>query len=210
MIRLAEATGGRAFYFTNGLQQAVQNAVSDAAVSYTLGFYPGDGAFDGKYHNLRVKVDRSGVEIRHRQGYEATKDEPPNADQRQVILRDLLQSPLDASQIGLTATTKADPVQPRVSRVEVTIDAHDVRFERKDDHWTGTLDLAIRTESSTESVVKIKTIPINLTEERFQTSMRRGLYFEEVVTTTRPNEHVRVVVQDRATGLAGSLWIPLQ
>ncbi len=62
MIRLADETGGRAFYFNNDLESSVRTAISDSEVSYTLGFYPSQNGFDGKFHDLIVKVARNNVE----------------------------------------------------------------------------------------------------------------------------------------------------
>ena len=101
MIRLADETGGRAFYFNNDLAGSMRTAIADSEVSYTLGFYPSENAFDGKFHNLDVKVDRKDVEVRHRTGYFAVKDKAPDEKERKSIMSELLSSPLDASQIGL-------------------------------------------------------------------------------------------------------------
>ena len=68
MIRLADQTGGRAFYFNNDLAGSIRTAISDAEVTYTLGFYPSENGFDGKFHDLDVKVARKDVEVRHRNG----------------------------------------------------------------------------------------------------------------------------------------------
>ncbi len=40
MRDLADETGGRAFVNTNDLTGAIRQAVQDAAVTYTIGFYP--------------------------------------------------------------------------------------------------------------------------------------------------------------------------
>src|SRR5262249_50902885 len=75
MIRLADDTGGRAFYFNNDLSGSIRTAIADAQVSYMLGFYPSENGFDGKFHNITVKVARNDVDVRHRAGYLALKDD---------------------------------------------------------------------------------------------------------------------------------------
>lgn len=64
----ANETGGNAAGNTD-VGMAVERAVEDSDVTYTLGFYP--EILDGTYHNLKVKVQRRGVEVRSRQGYVA-------------------------------------------------------------------------------------------------------------------------------------------
>ena len=69
MQDLAARTGGKAFYNTNDISGAVAKAVADSQVTYTVGYYPADEHFDGKFHNVDVKVGRSGVKLRYRKGY---------------------------------------------------------------------------------------------------------------------------------------------
>lgn len=209
MIRLADDTGGRAFYFNNDLSGSIRTAIADAEVSYMLGFYPSENGFDGKFHNITVKVARNDVEVRHRAGYLATKEQGPNEQERKAILTELLSSPLDASQIGLEAAAEPLAGKPLSYRVIIRIDASDIRLDRHNDRWTGTIDLVFHTESSKQKTVQLKTMPIDLTEERLRTALARGLVLEEVVTTDRPTERLRLVLQDRTTGSTGSLWITL-
>src|SRR5262249_36517076 len=137
MIRLADETGGRAFYFSNDLEGSIRTAISDAEFSYTLGFYPSANGFDGKFHNLDVKVARKDVEVRHRTGYFAVKDQAPDEKERREIMAELLSSPLDSTQIGLQASVQAVPTNAKAFRVILRIDAADLRLERRNDRWGG-------------------------------------------------------------------------
>jgi VWFA-related protein len=213
MIRLADDTGGRAFYFNNDLAGSVRTAIADAEVSYTLGFYPVENGFDGRFHNLTVKVARNDVEVRHRAGYLAVKELAPNDQERKAIISELLSSPLDASQVGIEASAKALPAQSGKTssyQVFLRIEASDLRFEHRNDHWIVTMDLVFRPEPSKDKNAQIRRIPIDLTEDRFKAVLARGLVMQETVTTDRPYDRLRLVLQDHATGLAGSLWVPLK
>jgi VWFA-related protein len=209
LIRLADETGGRAFYFNNDLAGSIRTAIGDAQTSYTLGFYPSEGALDGKFHNLEVRVPRKDVEVRHRTGYFALKDQAPTEKERRAIMTELLTSPLDASQIGLQASLQAVPGSPKAFHLALRIDASDLNLEHRDGRWVGTLDMAIRLESSKQKTVQIRSYPINLPEADFRVALQRGLLLENTVTAERPNDRVRIVVQDPATGFAGSVWLPL-
>jgi VWFA-related protein len=209
MLRLADGTGGRAFYFNNDLANSIRTAISDAEVSYTLGFYPSENGFDGKFHNLSVNVARKDVEVRHRSGYFAVKDEPPNEKERRSIMAELLSSPLDGSQIGLQAGVESVPTNAKAFRIFLRIETSDLHLERRNDRWAGTLDLAIRVESSKQKTVQVRSIPIDMAEESFRAALTQGLVLQDTVTTDRPADRVRIVLQDRATGFAGSLWVPL-
>jgi hypothetical protein len=210
MIRLADATGGRAAYFSNDIEGAVRFAVSDAEVSYTLAFYPSEDGYDGKFHNLRVKVVGKGLDVRHREGYFAAAPGPPSGEQRRQTITTLLNSPLNASQIGLYARVDPHPMLEGKLRVTVFIDAHDLQMEHRDNRWLATLDLAIRNATSAEKPVKFETLAIDLTEERYSQALQQGMFIDEIVVSDIPDAQLLLIAQDTATGAAGSLWIPLQ
>jgi hypothetical protein len=85
----------------------------------------------------------------------------------------------------------------------------DLQLERRNDRWTGIMDMAIRLESSKQKTVQLKTASIDLPEEGFRVALSRGLVLDETITTDRPADRARIVLQDHATGSAGSLWVPL-
>jgi hypothetical protein len=43
--------------------------MADSSASYTLGYYPEDKKWDGKYRPIKVKLNRDGLESRYRRGY---------------------------------------------------------------------------------------------------------------------------------------------
>lgn len=71
MEALAEATGGVAYYNTNGLKEAVGKAIANGSNFYTLSYVPPDQNFDGTYHRITVKVNVPGVHLSYRTGYYA-------------------------------------------------------------------------------------------------------------------------------------------
>ncbi len=74
MSQMAEATGGHAFYNTNGLTQAVATAISDGSNFYTLTYTPSDFNRDGKFRKIKVQLARDGFNLSYRHGYYA--DDP--------------------------------------------------------------------------------------------------------------------------------------
>jgi VWFA-related protein len=65
---LTGATGGQTFS-TIALDRAISQARADAGINYSLEYAPASGNWDGKYHKLRVTVDRKGVKLRTESGY---------------------------------------------------------------------------------------------------------------------------------------------
>jgi VWFA-related protein len=69
MREIARETGGIAYINQNEVREGVVVAMADATHSYTLGYYPEDKKWDGKYRSIKVKLNRDGVEARYRRGY---------------------------------------------------------------------------------------------------------------------------------------------
>ena len=74
MQEMADATGGHAFYNTNGLAQAVAAAITDGSNFYTLTYTPTNQNRDGKFRKIKVQLARQGSTLAYRHGYYA--DDP--------------------------------------------------------------------------------------------------------------------------------------
>src|SRR5437870_8731491 len=69
MREMARETGGRAYVNQNEIKYGVERAFKDETATYTLGYYPENKKWDGKYRSIKVKVKRDGTEIQNRRGY---------------------------------------------------------------------------------------------------------------------------------------------
>jgi VWFA-related protein len=66
---LAENTDGRAIVNRNSLLQGLAQIVRDSSYYYLLGYNSTQSQNDGKFHEIKVRVKRSGVDVRARKGY---------------------------------------------------------------------------------------------------------------------------------------------
>jgi VWFA-related protein len=71
MQELAAQTGGKAYYNSNGLTSMVRAALDDSRDSYVLTYAPSDIQDDGRFHSIRLRTSRRGVQLRYRPGYYA-------------------------------------------------------------------------------------------------------------------------------------------
>ena len=71
MEAVAEGTGGGAYYNTNDLKAAVAKAIVNGANYYSISYVPSSLAYDGKYHSIDVEVNRPGIHLSYRKGYNA-------------------------------------------------------------------------------------------------------------------------------------------
>jgi len=208
MRTIAEMTGGRGYYGTNSVGEAIGRAVADTQLTYSLGFYPSQAGENGSFRTLDVEVvDREDASVQHRPGYFAFQD-PDSATL--PGLAEMLASPLDATSIGLVGRAGAAPDGEEGYRLLVLIDMNDLTLVQTDGRRVGTLDFAAFFESAEDGSVAVlpsETLPVNLTEEGYQNALDTGFLFQKPISTDGQAGRLRVVVRDRATGAAGSMWI---
>jgi hypothetical protein len=66
---LAENTDGRAIVNRNDLGKGLQQLVKDSSAYYLLGYNSTPAPTDGKFHEIKVRVKRPGIQVRARKGY---------------------------------------------------------------------------------------------------------------------------------------------
>ena len=77
---LADETDGRAIVNRNDLAAGMRQIIRDSSAYYLVGYNSKKAPTDGRFHEIKVRVKRSGVEVRHRKGYWAlTPDETATA-----------------------------------------------------------------------------------------------------------------------------------
>lgn len=82
METIAEETGGRAFYSTNALSDAVRDAVGNGSRYYTLAYSPTNGKTDGKFRRIQVNVGDANYKLSYRRGYFADQPGDERASQQ--------------------------------------------------------------------------------------------------------------------------------
>jgi hypothetical protein len=87
------------------------------------------------------------------------------------------------------------------------MDLHDVQLERANARRSGSIDLSFLLVGTGE--VWTKTIRIDIPDNQFDAALDKGITTNELLETDGKARDLRVVVQDRTTGAAGSVRIPL-
>ncbi len=77
MRKISDATGGNTYFNRNDLDGAIAEGIAASRANYSLRFHLADDERDNKFHALKVKVDRPGVQLFYRQGYYAGGTEIP-------------------------------------------------------------------------------------------------------------------------------------
>ncbi len=107
MVFLAQQTGGFALLNHNDLDFGVRKVLEDNETYYLLGFDPEDEQFKGRYHSIKVRVKRPGLQARTRGGFygvtEAEASARPRTPTQQILLT--LYSPFGARDVRVQMTS---------------------------------------------------------------------------------------------------------
>jgi hypothetical protein len=79
MTAAAAATGGQAFYDSNGIDLIASRVISTDGSYYTLTYTPGGLHYDNKWHKVRITVDGGNYRLSYRHGYFADGSLAPAA-----------------------------------------------------------------------------------------------------------------------------------
>ena len=207
---IADRTGGKAFFNTNDVEGSVRRAIDESRVTYVLGYYPTHGKWDGKYHEIKVKVNRPGVDIRYRRGYFARADQKLDKNQRITVLREAVASPIDAVGVGLTA--RLGPTKGTTRNVQVLIEARDLTLVEQQGNWAGVFDLLLVQRSGEGQNVDTfaHTQDLNLSKAQYDQVLKEGIVLGLDIDMKPEGQTLRVVVRDATSGAIGTVSLPVK
>ena len=118
---LASHTGGFPIVNTNDLVGGMQQVSEEMNESYILGYIPPNPTHDGRYHKIHVKVDRTGTEVRARDGYFDLKSPDLLAGKPEGTALEARATSFEAGNIPLTLTAPYFYVQPGVALINLAL-----------------------------------------------------------------------------------------
>jgi len=213
MREIALETGGRAFVNQNEIKNSVALAVGDAGASYTLGYYPQDHRWNGKYRTIKIRVDhRSKVDARYRRGYFAidpaqVKDRDSD---RQVAATLAIATP--ATLVAFSARVVPPAENQGNLAVDFLVDANTLSMEdanggKKFDvnfyaaFFSATGKMLSNTSMHADQVLKL---------DDYQQVIRRGMQLHMNLPLQNGAAELRLAVRDNHTGFVGSIDAPLR
>jgi VWFA-related protein len=237
MEELALATGGHAYYNTNGLTEAATQVLNDGGSFYTLTYSPSDFCYDNKWHAVRVTVE-GGYHLSYRRGYFADGSMAPverltkprtrlalNGDKIEIspqlrsvpiIFRaHVLPTSDPAVAARPTASVTIPPPPPQKGKIPYSIryllplDA----FTQKDVDGAKTIVIGVAVMAfnrNGSTVVKNgDRVSLALNRDSLRESPNAPIGIEQQVYLQKGDEYLYLAVWDMATGRLGTLQIML-
>jgi VWFA-related protein len=207
---VAEQTGARSFLNTNDIDGAVRRAVDDSRLTYVLGYYPSNDRSDGRFHQVRVKLNQPGLDVRHREGYYAVPTQKQAHAQRSGALESAVQSPVDASGLGFTVRIDPTGAKPSEARLTLRLEPGSIALEQRGEAWIGAVDVIVAQARADGPAVRSfdTTIDISASRDRLSHITRHGLNIISTVSVLPDANRLRIVLRDVRTGNLGAVGIP--
>jgi VWFA-related protein len=209
----ADTTGGKAYFNTNDLVRALNDAASDGSSYYMLSY-----ALDTKnnhpgWRKLKVKIKDADYRIRSREGFFVTPTTMDPSSSAGIDIREALTSPLDYT--GMPLSVKLDaPVTSGVKRKvgfsllvppnAATVDASD------NDRLNLEIWYVVRNVKGENVGHNNKLYNLNLNATYLAQLQKSGIGYNDTMELPPGQYGLRVVVRDNITGRVGSVWAPLQ
>jgi VWFA-related protein len=211
MREIARETGGQAFINQNEIKDSVALVLQSAGSSYTLGYYPSDRKWDGKYRRISIKVDRDKLSLRHRTGYFAIDPSQfKGRDSDRVLAAALVQS-VPATLVAFSARVKAPAENKGKLGVDFLVDAN--TFSAEDAKGGKKIDVSFYAAlfSSSGKMLKNASMRANqtLSDGDYQQVMQRGMLLHMDLDPQKDAKDLRLGVRDNRTGYVGTIDAPL-
>jgi VWFA-related protein len=231
MDELADDSGGKAFYGTNALDDALSRAIHAGAVYYRLDYTPTNKKNDGGYRHIQVRLVHGDSRLAYRRGYYANVGRTSAGDSRaadnplqlvmqpgmpnssQIVYRMELLSSNAEFQKGATINNPNEP-EPATNRINVRFAARaaDIRFESSSDQIRrGRVEVMLVVYDRYGNVTNWsdQTFDLALSPDRFAAAMESGISLNLEVGSSSNGRYLRSGLYDMQSRKVGTLEVPL-
>jgi len=208
MREIALQTGGKAYINQNEIKDGITLAVSDEKASYSLGYYPENKKWDGKFRSLKIKVDQGDTQVRYRKGYYAldpTQDKKVNFEQEVAAV---LEIGAPATQVSFMAQAK--PTDPGKLRVMFLVDAHTLTAEDAGGGKKMNVILYASVYSADGKNMGTRSLKVDRTFDAttYQQLLDKGMMVPIDLDIPANGKELRLAVLDNKTGFIGTVSGP--
>jgi VWFA-related protein len=209
---VSEDSGGRAFYNTNDFAGAIRRVIDASSASYVLDYYPDHNKWNGEFREIKVKVNRPGVQVRARKGYYAVTDTAAAPEKDAERLAEAIRSPVESTDLGFDVEAEAvEAAGARQVKLKISLDANQLHLQQQGDRWTDNVtEYWVQFDSEGQQVsTHSQTINLRPSQDAYKQLLQQGLNFSETVGLEKNAAEVRLVLRDAGNGAIGSVIIPL-
>jgi len=209
---IALDTGGSYFGNRNDFENAIKSAMRESSSFYMLGYYPSNKRWDRKFREIKLQVNRPGVQLRYRRGYFAVNP----TDWRKDNGEGALEAALAANSLPSTQVTfmaRALPPSPDADTVvEFAVDPSTLSFETEaENHHRCSLRFEVQafTREGKLAKVEVQSAEASLPVPTYERVQKQELPMNVPIRLPSGKYILRLGVRDNLTGLFGTAELAL-
>ncbi len=201
-------TGGR-WYSRDDAARALADALNDARGSYRLAYYSAAPEKGGKQYKIHLDTPRKGVHLLTREGFTAGAAVPAPDQVETARFNNQIDSPLDASEIGLRVAVSrrqaTDPVH-----FNIHADPADVLIEHSGEHYQAMLDVIVAFYSGgvLKGTSPATRMNLGLTQAQMDRVTKEGISMPLNLAVGNEIQKARIMVFDPGLQTLGSVTVP--
>lgn len=209
MEEVAAETGGKAYINQNEIKNGITLAAADDHASYEIGYYPENKKWDGKYRNIKVKLDQGDTQTRYRKGYFAVDTSAGKNTNYEQDVAAALQFNAPITQISFMAQSKA--TDPGKLRVVVLVDAHTLSAEDTSGNKKLNLTLYACVFDPKGKMLASRSTKVDRAFDAatYQQILDKGMMVPLDIESPQGGSQLRLAVLDNKTGYIGTVSGPL-
>jgi VWFA-related protein len=217
MDHLADQTGGRAYYNRNDIDHGIETSVRDGSTYYSLGYYPADKNWDGKFRKIELRVLRKGLQVHYRHGYYADDvghltSAQSDAGKQEFLAALALDAPAATHLPVVSRVTPPEKDHPQVL-VDIGVDPHTVVFEpQPNSRAQGQLEFTTIVIDANGKPVTSKSGILNtdLTPQTYAEVMKTNLVVREKFDLPAGTYLLRIGVRDLKSNIMGTVMAKVE
>jgi VWFA-related protein len=209
MEEVAAETGGKAYTNQNDIKEGVALAAADEKGSYSLGYYPENKKWDGKYRNIKVKVAEGSSHLRYRKGYFAVDPTPGKDRNYEQDVAYALEFNAPATQVAFMAQAKS--TEPGKIRVLFLVDAHTLTAEDSGGKMKMNVNFYASVYDAKGKNLGTRTTKVDnaFDAATYKQIIEKGMMVPIDMDVPSGGTELRLAVLDNKTGLIGTVTGPL-
>ena len=213
MDDLARETGGKAFYGSNAIDEALLRGVQQGSDYYTLSYVPENRQWNGQYRKIDVKLVTKGTRLTFRRGYYANPETPFTGDESAKALATAVHPLMPISTMLLLRVQVLPPdSEHNKVRIDYAVDSHDILFsdaaEQKKHAAVDFMAVAWDREYKNAGYAT-DTVEADFTPAVYQQIMTTGFPDHQELDLKPGTYRLRLGVIDRGSRKAGTVDVPL-
>lgn len=207
LVSLASDTGGKAFLDTNDFAGVYTRVIADTSAYYLIGYSSTNPAHDGRFRRIKIRLNKSGLKVEHRNGYYATRDFLHSGkEDRERQLQDQLLTDLSSTDLTVWMSTAFFRLADDRFYVPVSIavPGSEIPFAQSSSQDRATIDIIGLMRDTEQRPVGRLRDTVKLSVQPAQDVKRKTVQYETGFTLPPGRYKLKVVLRENEGGTVGS------